>query len=114
MMALCIIPETLVAIYFSRPQLRWLRQLPVYRVLRIIGGAVGCFILIVANLIGFGTGSSRVGDGVSSMLTWESLGTALIAFILMFFAAVFAVRDRDQKEKEKRALRLQYNIKSEK
>lgn len=112
-MCVCFIPEVLVGLFMSRPQMKWLRAKPYYRYLRALGGAAGMFVLITANLVGYGTGTRNVGKGLAEVLTWETVEVVLAVFIVLYSGAIIAVRDRDAKDAEKRRLKVLYNIKAE-
>lgn len=112
-MCICFIPEVVVGMVISRPQFKWLRAKPYYRYVRAAGGAVGMFVLITANLVGYGTGTRNVSKGLSEALSFETIRFFIMGLIVLFCGAVVAVRDRDAKEAEKRRLKVAYNIRQE-
>jgi protein-cysteine N-palmitoyltransferase HHAT len=112
-MCVCFIPEVVMLMVISRPQFKWLRMKPYYRYIRAAGGAVGMFVLITANLVGYGTGTRNVGKGLSEAFSFKTIRDFICGLVFLFCSAVVAVRDRDAKEAEKRRLKVIYNIKQE-
>lgn len=87
-MCACFVPEIAITTFFQKTKWRpiaSLRQRPVaWRRVKEVGATFGEWALILANLIGFSTGSSAVTEQVTSMFD-EGVSKLFLALFLLFY-----------------------------
>jgi D-alanyl-lipoteichoic acid acyltransferase DltB (MBOAT superfamily) len=93
-MSITFFLELAATAIFSRRSIRAvLRPLPFYRQLRSLGGACTIGSLIVANVIGFGTGMKTTGT-IGSVLTSQNAALAAGTFFMFYVASTVNVAQR--------------------
>ena len=125
-MCLAFIPEILIAGYFSSPKrFGWLRIKPYYQRVKGVASAAAIFALILANLIGFGTGAEKttstktaevVDDNGPTAFTYVQVITCV--FVYFYTAAMTSWRRRgmfaDDIKKRKLAIGVAEPIRAKK
>eukprot|EP01059_Diplonema_ambulator_P037270 TRINITY_DN9761_c0_g1_i1.p1 TRINITY_DN9761_c0_g1~~TRINITY_DN9761_c0_g1_i1.p1 ORF type:complete len:519 (+),score=48.18 TRINITY_DN9761_c0_g1_i1:82-1638(+) len=102
LMAVFIIPETLLTSRFASPSMSWLRSKPYYRYLKAIAGTFNITILMTANLIGFGS-LHTAGDLTSySSISW----VVFFGFIEFFSATSIMIEVREYEAEQEERLKV--------
>eukprot|EP00760_Papus_ankaliazontas_P020771 PhM_4_TR18505/c0_g1_i1/m.56647 len=85
-MSLFFLPEFLGQFLINLAPFRPLKRSKYFRHLTAVGGAINISFLIIANLIGYGVGTSKTSKTTTEILSWD--GALVAAASLMFFFCV--------------------------
>lgn len=83
-MCVAMIPEMAVQTIVGGRRFDWLRRKPYWRHLQALGSVAAIAVLILANLYGFGTGTSNTSKGYAAILSNRE-GQGVLLFVIAFF-----------------------------
>jgi D-alanyl-lipoteichoic acid acyltransferase DltB (MBOAT superfamily) len=94
-MSLFFLPEFLGEFIMSKTPLKFMKRAWYYRHVRAMAGAVNIILLMIANLVGYGVGTSKTTSGITGIFSMHGATFAFGAFSFLFTVSQIMIKRRE-------------------